>query len=137
MTIRVVPLRRAYTVGWTTDDDQPAQWRQHGKRSLPCFVNVRIEIIEVQITMGAEIVGRCHDVTNSNREITHVTDMRYPYMTRRHTKVVHLLPLREHSSRNPPSRFPELAYVPDPGPLASKHVRYLHFWQTEPPPALS
>jgi hypothetical protein len=51
--------------------------------------------------LGARIVGRCHDVTNSNPLVTHVTvvkDMRYPYMTRRHTEVLHLMPLREHSS---------------------------------------
>jgi hypothetical protein len=62
--------------------------------------------------------------------------MRYPYMTRQHTEVAHLLPLREHSSRNPPSRFPELAYVP-PRTLANKNsVKDQHVWQAEPPPAL-
>jgi hypothetical protein len=38
MTIIAVLLRLANTVGWTTDDDQPAQWRQHGKRSLPLLM---------------------------------------------------------------------------------------------------
>jgi hypothetical protein len=53
--------------------------------------------------------------------------MRYPYMTCRHTKVVHLLPLREHISRNPPSRFPQAAYAlahnSPPRTLASKKYK--------------
>jgi hypothetical protein len=33
--IIVVPLQLAHPAGWTTYDEQPAQWRQHSKRSLP------------------------------------------------------------------------------------------------------
>jgi hypothetical protein len=33
----------------------------------PYFVNVYIHSIEVLITLGARIVGRCYDVTSSNR----------------------------------------------------------------------
>jgi hypothetical protein len=82
--------------------------------------------------MGARIVGRCHDVTSSNRYITHVAGQALPLcMTRRHAKFVHLLTLREYSSRNPSSRFPQLAYVLGPSTLANKNVRDQHFWQTE------
>jgi hypothetical protein len=93
--------------------------------------------------MGARIVGRCHDVTTSNRWIAHVTMVKHGqalplYKTRRNTEVVHFLSLREHSSRKPPSRLPQFAYVPYLWTLASKEqVRYQHFWQTEPPPDLS
>jgi hypothetical protein len=58
--------------GWVTP------WGGHPTINLPngdymangastSFANGYIDIIEVWISLGARIVGRCHDVTTSNR----------------------------------------------------------------------
>jgi hypothetical protein len=63
MTIIVVLLRLADTVGWLAYD-QPAQMATTWQAES---LHGHIDIIKVLIAMGAIIVGRCHDVTNSKR----------------------------------------------------------------------
>jgi hypothetical protein len=45
---------------------EPAQY-DNPKHAEFTYITSRIKTIKVQITLGVRIIGRCHDVTNSNR----------------------------------------------------------------------